>query len=104
MDLGIFGFQLPITNVMAMAVIQGTTPNEVLGRVLSVLISIAMGLTPVAMGLTGIIIDAIDQQVHYIWYVMGAVSAVLGILLLTRSNFRQYLSQRYEAPEVGPVE
>lgn len=94
--LGLFGFQLPIINVTAMSVIQGTTPPEMLGRVLAVLISIAMGLTPLAMGLTGFVIDGIDQQVHYLWYGIGAVNLVFGLLLLTRGGFRDFLSQNLD--------
>lgn len=91
--LGLFGFLMPIVNVMAMSVIQGTTPPEMLGRVLAVLISIAMGLTPLAMGLTGYVIDSIDQQVHYLWYGIGLVNLIMGLLLLTRRGFREFLSQ-----------
>jgi len=61
--------------------------------VLAVLISIAMGLTPLAMGLTGYVIDSIDQQVHYLWYGIGLVNLIMGLLLLTRRGFREFLSQ-----------
>ncbi|HJN50637.1 MAG: MFS transporter [Pseudomonadales bacterium] len=90
--LGIFGCAMPIANVMVQTVLQGTTPSEIRGRVLSVLITLATGLMPIAMGLSGILIDWVDQQIPLFWYFCGGTIIVTLIYLACSRDFHEFLN------------
>jgi hypothetical protein len=52
-------------------------------------------MTPVAMGLTGILADALDQNVPLIYVACGSTSALLSLVVSLSSEFRRFLA--YEA-------
>jgi len=68
---------VPIINVNIITVIQGTTPSEIRGRVFGLVSTLALGLIPIAQGLSGFAIDAIDQKVSTIYIVAGPLTTLL---------------------------
>ena len=72
--------------------IQQTTPDWIRGRVFAVLTTIAGALTPVAMGLTGVIADLLNQNIPLVLIGGGALSAVSCIILAFSRAFREYLA------------
>ena len=93
--LALFGFLLPLINVNIVSVIQGTTDSKVRGRVMGVLGTLILGLIPISQGLSGILIDAVDQQVPLIFTSIGTAFAVVVILMSFSPALRQYLAQDY---------
>jgi len=53
---------------------QATTPDRLRGRAMSVLMTLIMGTVPIAMGLAGVLADAVDQNVPLL-FIGGGIAA-----------------------------
>ncbi|MBI5032173.1 MAG: MFS transporter [Chloroflexi bacterium] len=78
--------------ILITTLLQLTTPGDVRGRVFGFLATIAASLTPIAMGMTGVIADALDQNIPLIYVGCGAVLLILSILVSIRCEFRNFLA------------
>ncbi|MCB2201763.1 MFS transporter [bacterium] len=83
-------------NIGVMTVLQLTTPSRIRGRVFGLLGTLAMGLSPIAMGLAGVVADLVDQNIPLLLAWIGGITLTLVILLALNSPFREYLA--YEPP------
>jgi MFS transporter, DHA3 family, macrolide efflux protein len=90
--LTLFGLLVPLVNVNIITVIQGTTPSELRGRVVGILSTLVVGLMPIAQGLSGLLIDALDKQVAVIYSAVGLVSMLLIGLAWSTRSFREFLA------------
>lgn len=90
--LFVMGFVQPLMNVTIQTVIQGTTPSEIRGRVMSVLSTLAMGLMPISMGLIGIVTDLVQQNIPLIWFVVGGANVVVILMVVPVPSFRRFLA------------
>jgi DHA3 family macrolide efflux protein-like MFS transporter len=86
-------------NVNLLTILQQTTPDWIRGRVFAVLTTITGALTPVAMGMTGVITDLLNQNVPLVLIGGGALSFFSCIILAFSRAFREYM-----AYEPGPEE
>jgi MFS family permease len=86
-------------HVNVLTILQQTTPDWIRGRVFAVLTTIAGGLTPLAMGLTGVITDLVNQNVPLVLIAGGALSFFSCVILAFSRAFREYM-----AYEPGPEE
>lgn len=68
------GIGNPITNGPLMAVIQATVAPEMQGRVFTLLISVASGMTPLGLMVAGPLADRFGVQA---WFVVGGVVTIL---------------------------
>jgi len=93
-----FGFLLPLVNVNIITVIQGTTPSEIRGRVVGLLSTMALGLIPISQGLSGLLIDAVDQQVPVIYLTVGATSVLFICVAWSTEAYRTFLATDFERP------
>jgi MFS transporter, DHA3 family, macrolide efflux protein len=90
--LALFGALVPLVNVNIMTVIQGTTPSAVRGRVMGILGTLVLGLMPIAQGLSGFLIDALDKRVVAIYSGVGlAMVLFIGLAWFTRA-YREFLA------------
>jgi MFS family permease len=87
--LGIFS---GMVNICIMTILQWTTPSEIRGRVFGVLGTIAGGLYPIGMGLSGVVADLTGRNIPPIYIGCGIISAVLTLLVSFSRDFRAYLS------------
>ncbi len=90
--LALFGFLFPLVNIHIVTVIQGTTPSEIRGRVLGLLGTLVLGLVPVAQGLSGLLIDAVNKQVTVIYVAVGLICMLLMGLAWSNHTFRKFLA------------
>lgn len=86
------GVALGIINVYTMSLIQASTPQEVRGRVLGVLMTLSAGLTPIAMALGGVAGDLTGKNIPLIYGVCGACSLLLTLWLGLRREVGEFLS------------
>lgn len=86
------GAALGIINVYTMSLVQASTPQEVRGRVLGVLMTMSAGLTPLAMVLGGVAGDLTGKNIPLIYGVCGACSLFLTLGLGLRRGVREFLS------------
>ena len=79
-------------NVNVTTILQTSTPSEIRGRVFGLLSTLANGLSPIAMALSGVIADLVDQNVPVIYVTCGVITATLSIPLALNREFREFLS------------
>lgn len=89
------GFMGGYITVNVTTVLQLSTPSEIRGRVFGLLGMVAGGLTPIAMGLSGVVADALNQNIPLIYAVSGGIMVLLSILVAFLPQARDLLA--YEA-------
>lgn len=88
----IAGFMSGFISVNITTILQWTTPSEIRGRVFGVLTTVVGAVTPIAMGLSGIVADLMNQNIPLIFIYCGIIMAVLTLLVTINKNYRAYLS------------
>jgi len=96
MNVAAFGFLLPLINVHIISVMQGTTPSEIRGRVMGVMGTLVLGLIPFSQALSGLLIDAVNQQAPVIYIAVGGLFVALVMVAYCDREFRSYLATDYE--------
>jgi MFS family permease len=87
--LGGFGSGIVIVSITT--ILQLTTPGEMRGRVFGLLGTIAGGLVPMAMGLSGVVADLLDRNIPSIYVICGTCTAALAMAASLSRPFRDYL-------------
>ena len=85
------GFFMGGMMVMFPTLMQATTPDELRGRVMSVMMTLMMGSTPIAMGLAGVIADWVGQDVPVIFVATAGIIVVLVSIMALNRPFREFL-------------
>ncbi|MEM7080107.1 MAG: MFS transporter [Pseudomonadota bacterium] len=93
--LALFGFTLPLINVNIISLMQGTTPSATRGRVMGVMATVVLGLIPLSQGISGIVIDALDQNIPAIYVAVGLAFVALVLTSAINADFRRYLATDY---------
>lgn len=88
----IAGFMGGYVTVNITTVLQLSTPSEIRGRVFGLLGMVAGGLTPIAMGLSGVVADALHQNIPLIYAVSGGIMVLLSILVALLPQTRELLA------------
>ena len=83
-------------------IMQLQTPPDLRGRVFGLLGTISGSLTPIAMGLAGVIADLVNQNIPLIYIANGIIMGCLSILMASKSAFREFLS--YKVPETETLD
>ncbi len=78
-------------NINIYTLLQIAIPSEMRGRVFGLLITLTAGLTPISMGLSGIIADLVNQNIPLIYAVSGMITLSLTIITSFSKNFRVFL-------------
>jgi MFS transporter, DHA3 family, macrolide efflux protein len=94
------GFAGGYVTVNITTLLQFTTPGPIRGRVFGLLGTIAGAITPIAMGISGVIADLLDQNIPLIYFACGVIMAALTLLLALSKEFRDYLASEM-APEAA---
>ncbi len=87
-----FGMSAGIVNINTMTILQLTTPSQIRGRVFGLLGTIAAGLSPISMGLAGVIADMTGQNIPLIYLVSGLLAVFLTLAVTTDRHFRAFVS------------
>jgi DHA3 family macrolide efflux protein-like MFS transporter len=96
------GIMNGIFNVNVTTILQITTPSGIRGRVFGLLSTLANGLSPIAMALSGVIADLVNQNVPVIYVTCGAITATLSIPLALNREFRDFLG--FTSPEPNQLQ
>ncbi|MYE11190.1 MAG: MFS transporter [Gammaproteobacteria bacterium] len=73
---------------------QATTPDRLRGRAMSVLMTLIMGTVPIAMGLAGVLADAVDQNVPLLFIGAGIAAGCIVTGMGSGKAFREFLGTR----------
>lgn len=93
------GFVSGVVMVNVTTLLQLTTPSEMRGRVFGLLGTISGSLTPIAMGLAGVIADLLDRDIPLIYVTCGVIMVALSSLVTLNRTFRAFLA--YEPTDVA---
>jgi len=99
--LGGFGSGIVIVNITT--ILQLTTPGQMRGRVFGLLGTIAGGLVPMAMGLSGVVADLLDRNIPLIYVICGTCTAAVAVAASLSRPFREYLRLEGKS-EISSVE
>ena len=86
------GFFMGGTTVLFTTLMQATTPDGLRGRVASVMSTVIGGTTPIAMGLSGVLADAVDQDVPFLFQSASVFCFIFVSMLIANRPFREFLS------------
>jgi len=78
-------------NINVYTLLQIAIPSEIRGRVFGLLITLTAGLTPISMGLSGVIADLVNQNIPLIYAVCGIITLFLTIITSSSRNLRNFL-------------
>ena len=95
MNMVMAGIMHGFFNVNLLTILQQTSPNWIRGRVFAVMTTISGALVPVVLGLTGIIVDLLNQNMPLVLIAGGAISAVLCVMLAFSRAFREYMAYEH---------
>ena len=95
------GFTSGFVTVNITTIVQITTPGEIRGRVFGLLAAISGSLTPIAMGLAGVVADLVNQNIPLIYIACGVIMTLLSVLVSLNGEFRSFLAhdQKGEIPQ-----
>jgi len=85
--------------VHLMTILQVTTPSDIRGRVFGLLAAISGSLSPIALGVTGFVVDWLDQDIPLIFIGSGVIMFTLSLLLVLSPSVRALLSYDYSLSE-----
>ena len=86
------GIVLGFVNVSVITLLQLTTPSQMRGRVFGLLGTLSQALTPIAIGLSGLIADWTGQNIPLIYVVCGGMSFFLALYLAMNQELRSFLA------------
>ncbi|MFB0564102.1 MAG: MFS transporter [Candidatus Aminicenantaceae bacterium] len=78
-------------NINIYTLLQIAIPSEIRGRIFGLLITLTAGLTPISMGLSGVIADLVNQNIPLIYAVCGIITLSLTIVTSSSRNLRNFL-------------
>lgn len=81
-------------NINVITILQTSIPSEIRGRAFGLLITLTSGLTPISMGLSGVIADILNQNIPLIYIFCGVVTLLLSITTAFNKNFRKFLQSQ----------
>jgi len=88
-------------NINVMTILQKSTPSIIRGRVFGLVGAITGGLSPIAMGLSGVVADLTGQNIPLIYISGGAITFILTAIISFSADYRRFLAfaQKESIPE-----
>ncbi len=81
-----------VINIFVLTLFQITTPGEMRGRVMALVIAISSAAAPLGMALGGLLGDATGKNIPLIYLACATLIALLTVAASTRSPFRNFLA------------
>ncbi len=80
-------------NISIITALQTSTPGEMRGRMFGLLMTLTSGLTPLSMGLAGVVADLLDQNIPLIYAICGVMTLIFAIATAFSRDLRTFLRQ-----------
>lgn len=87
----VVGIMMGLFNLNMLTILQLSTPSDIRGRVFGLIGTFTGALTPLGMGLTGIVADLTNKNLPLIFSVCGGGLLFMSILLMINRDFRTYI-------------
>lgn len=88
----LFGVLNGIIHINVITVLQTSTAGEMRGRVFGLFMTLTIGLSPLAMGLAGVVADLMGQNIPLIYAICGLTLICLSIVTGLLRPFRHFLA------------
>jgi DHA3 family macrolide efflux protein-like MFS transporter len=88
----ICGMFVGVVQVDLSTILQMGVPSEIRGRVFGFMGTLSAGLMPIAMGLSGVIADALDGNIPVIYLTCGILLVLISTFAAFKSEFRKFLA------------
>jgi MFS family permease len=89
----VIGIMNGFLNINIITIMQLTTPSEIRGRVFGTMGAITGGLSPLAMGLGGVVADLTGHNIPLIYLSCGGITTAVSVILSFNRDFRHFLAQ-----------
>ena len=86
------GIMMGLVSVLGITILQVTTPSQMRGRVFGFLNTLSQALSPIAMGLSGLVADWTCQNIPLIYVICGGISLLVAIRLSMKEEFHEFLT------------
>jgi len=80
-------------NIFIITLLQTSVPSELRGRIFGLLTTITAGLTPLGLGLGGVVADLTGRNIPLIYGVCGIILIFLAIMISLVRPFRRFLTE-----------
>jgi len=100
----VIGVAEGIIGLIIVTLLQISTPSEIRGRILGLMVTVTGALSPIAMGLAGIAGDLTNKNIPLLFSVCGGGLIVLSTVVLINREFRAFIAfekQPRNLPEKG---
>lgn len=88
----VLGALTGMINIFVLTLFQTSTPTELRGRVMSLVVAISGAVAPLGMGLGGVLGDLMAGRLPVLFTACGVATAALLALAATRQSFRDFLA------------
>lgn len=95
------GAAMGIVNINIMTQLQSQTEERYRGRVMGNLTTLSMGIMPISLGLTGLVLDLLNQDVLLLLSITGAIVIVIAFFLMLNAPFMQFFAVVTESKETN---
>jgi predicted MFS family arabinose efflux permease len=96
--LAAIGTLVTIVNIYILTVLQTTTPPELRGRVVGIELGLTRLVSPIGMGLGGVLVDLTGRNMALIYLVCGSAPFLATLVALYLPSFRSFLQQADSPP------
>jgi MFS family permease len=86
------GFLRAMFNIVVLTLFQITTPGEMRGRVMALVVAISSAASPLGMAIGGILADLMGRNIPFLYTCCGVMMAILIAAVSTRRTFREFLA------------
>lgn len=93
-SFGLIGVLNGFIQINIITQIQMSIKSEMRGRILGNLMTLTSGVVPIALALSGIIIDLLNQQVRIMFMSCGIILVLLSVVMLFNKNFTEFLASK----------
>jgi MFS transporter, DHA3 family, macrolide efflux protein len=93
----LLGLATVLVGILTVSVVQMATPSEMRGRVFGLLATLTQGLSPIALGLSGVIADQLGpSQIGWIYTISGGIALAIASVLSFDKELYRFLAYQSE--------
>jgi MFS family permease len=93
------GFMSGVVMVFITTILQLSTPSDIRGRIFGILATISTSISPIAMGITGVITDLLGQNIPLIYVACGILLLIVAVIMFTNQDLRNYFAYEPETEQ-----
>lgn len=97
------GLLTGMINILVLTLLQASTPGDMRGRVMGLVMAMTAAAIPVGMGLSGLAGDLTNQNLPVLFGVSGGAVLLVSLWATSRPSFREFLGQELTRSDTAAV-